>query len=76
MTNTIIVLRDDVNFRKPYMELIKIYYLVGNAKQKNHQYDVFSYFVKVLIYVQPGFVIRNRNEDIKHNKTGTYGLKS
>ena len=22
--------------------------------------------------VEPGFVIRNRNEDIKHNKTGTY----
>ena len=22
--------------------------------------------------LQPGFVIRNRNEDIKHNKTGTY----
>ena len=21
---------------------------------------------------KPGFVIRNRNEDIKHNKTGTY----
>ena len=22
--------------------------------------------------LEPGFVIRNRNEDIKHNKTGTY----
>ena len=25
-----------------------------------------------MFIMKPGLVIRNRNEDIKHNKTGTY----
>ena len=31
-----------------------------------------QYGYKRLLFFKPGFVIRNRNEDIKHNKTGTY----